>query len=281
MELHEGHNLTRVLEAVTLQPWVMEPIKYRALVDIVMAHAEGCLIDREALAAYRAESKPAQSMVEYYPGLAVVNINGAMVRRGNMLSEMSGATSYAQIQKAFNEAMASEADRVVLNFDSPGGEVMGIEETADLIYNAKQNTDKYLTAYTSGNMTSGAQWLASQCDETLCSSDAILGSVGVISTIADNSGQLEKAGIKLHVLRTGMNKGVGVGEVTEEQLAQYIAIRDAAFSTFVSAMQRGRQMQMSHDVLSGRIYRGDAAVAAGLADGTMSWEALLGKYTKK
>ncbi|MCU0228980.1 MAG: S49 family peptidase [Bryobacterales bacterium] len=77
--------------------------------------------------------------------------------------------------------MESAAVRsVVLEIDSPGGELTGMNELAKLIAAARGS--KPVLAYVGGMAASGAYWLASAADEIVADETAMLGSVGVVLT---------------------------------------------------------------------------------------------------
>jgi ClpP class serine protease len=63
---------------------------------------------------------------------------------------------------------------IILDIDSPGGEVNGVSELASMIFEARGT--KPIIAYASGDAASGAYWIASAADEIVVSETSALGS---------------------------------------------------------------------------------------------------------
>lgn len=252
---------------------------YLAMLEIVENHIEG-----NGAAIYTAVSrlgggKP-RSEVEMIDNIAVVPISGTIVPMGSMMEEISSATSPSSIQRSFLQAMESDADVVVLDINSPGGAAVGIEETGDLIYNARKASDKLVLAFSSGTMASAAYWIGSQADAIISTKDATVGSVGVIATVVDESRKEKNEGIDRHVIRSGPNKQIGNGPVTESQLDVLRSKRDMIFNSFVSSIERSRS-KLSDDVKTGRDYLGAQALKEGIVDANMTFSELINQYRKK
>ncbi|MBQ8436034.1 MAG: S49 family peptidase, partial [Alphaproteobacteria bacterium] len=113
-------------------------------------------------------------------GIAVIRVSGPLFRYANLFTKICGATSYELLAQDFNKALQDiNIKGILLDVDSPGGEVNGCSEIADMIFNARGK--KPIMTYASGYCCSGAYWIASACDKILASDTAILGSIGVVS----------------------------------------------------------------------------------------------------
>src|SRR5574344_913660 len=113
-------------------------------------------------------------------GVAVIKVAGPLFRYANLMTMICGATSYELLAQDFNKALSNpNIKAIVFDIDSPGGEVNGCSELADMIYNARGQ--KPIIAYASGSCCSGAYWIASACERIEASDTAILGSIGVVS----------------------------------------------------------------------------------------------------
>ena len=118
-------------------------------------------------------------------GVCVIRLCGPLFRYANLLTKVCGATSYELFAQDFNKALKDPTIKaIVLDIDSPGGEVNGCSEVADIIYKARGQ--KPIIAYASGACCSGAYWIASSCDRILAADTAILGSIGVVSIFEKN-----------------------------------------------------------------------------------------------
>lgn len=91
-------------------------------------------------------------------GVAVIKVSGPLFRYANLMTRICGATSYELLAQDFNKAVQSpQIKGILLDIDSPGGEVNGCSELSDMIYQARGT--KPIIAYASGACCSGAYWI--------------------------------------------------------------------------------------------------------------------------
>lgn len=206
-------------------------------------------------------------------GVAVIDISGVMTKGESLYSLLFGAKTMPQIEEQVRAAAADEAvNALLLRIDSPGGTVAGTSDLADAVYAARKQ--KPVVAYISDMGASAAYYVASQADAVYGDVDAIVGSIGVYLVVPDYSGMADKAGIKVHVVKAGDNKGAGTpgAPVTDEQLAEFQREVNQLNETFVDAVARGRgwPLDKAAALNDGRVHIGSHAVAAGLLDGVRS-----------
>lgn len=259
-------DLPRVRAVLYGQPWAIREDVLDAMCEIVETKLSIGAQDFE-----RDRDKESERKVAMLGGVAVVPIVGPIMRRATMFDRISGATSIAQIQTQFKEALGMDAKAVMLKFDTPGGDVTGIAETAQMIFDARSKTPKPVIAFSEGVMASAGYWLAAQTDRIITTPDATTGSIGVIVKLLDTTRAEKNIGLDTHVLRTGPNKATGIGPITDAQLEVYREIRDEAFSAFTKAVENGRNMKLSDDAKTGRIYTGAQALKDGLVDELMTF----------
>ncbi len=71
---------------------------------------------------------------------------------------------------------------IVLQIDSPGGEVSGTQQLADVI----KSVQKPVVAFVDGMMASAALWIGSAADEIIASTPQdIIGSIGTMMSFGD------------------------------------------------------------------------------------------------
>ena len=71
-------------------------------------------------------------------GIAVLDIFGVLAHRGGITADSAYIQGYSQIAKGFENALGDPSVRaILLNIDSPGGEVSGAFQLADQIYSAR------------------------------------------------------------------------------------------------------------------------------------------------
>lgn len=213
-------------------------------------------------------------------GVAVIPVMGPMIPRATMFQEISGATSYAMIRNDVESALKDSAvSAILLNFDSPGGAVNQLFDTAEFLRNA--SAIKPLMAWTDGYMTSAAQLLGAATEATYIGSNATeLGSIGVIAMHRDISRLEEKRGEKTTLITAGKYKGVGhpYGPLSEEDRGQMQERVDYLYGAFVDSMAdfRGMERQkVADEVADARIFTGIQAIDAGLADGMKSFDEMI------
>ena len=163
-------------------PWLISESGMRLCLAIA---SRGKYFDEDRIAALEARAGvPLNNArdVTVRGGVATIPITGPLVRHASMMTDISGATSYAQIRKDLQAAIDSPAVRaIVLAIDSPGGEVNGVSELATAIGEA--NKAKPVTAYVGGTAASAAYWLASAADSIVVSPTAGLGSIGAVLAV--------------------------------------------------------------------------------------------------
>lgn len=168
-------------------------------------------------------------------GVAVIPVIGPLFRHANLLTAVCGTTSYELLAQDFNKALNDpNISAIVFDVDSPGGEVNGCSELADMIYNARGK--KPILAYASGSCCSGAYWIASACDKIMAADTAIIGSIGVVSIFEKED---DKKTIEI-VSSQSPNKRPDVE--TEEGKAKIQAHIDALAEVFINkvALHRDR-----------------------------------------
>ncbi len=210
-------------------------------------------------------------------GVAVIKVSGPLFRYANLMTRVCGATSYELLAQDFNKAVQSpQIKGILLDIDSPGGEVNGCSEISDMIYQARGT--KPIIAYASGSCCSGAYWIASACDKILAADTAILGSIGVVSIFEKDD---EDKTIEI-VSSQSPNKRPDIN--TEEGKAKIQARVDELAEVFIGKVARNRGI-CEEDVINnfgaGDVSVGQYAVRQGLADGLSSFEAIITNFNKE
>ena len=210
-------------------------------------------------------------------GVAVIKVSGPLFRYANLMTRVCGATSYELLAQDFNKAVQDPNIKgILLDIDSPGGEVNGCSELSDMIYQARGK--KPIIAYASGACCSGAYWIASACDKIFAADTAILGSIGVVSIFEKDD---EDKTIEI-VSSQSPNKRSNIN--TEEGRAKIQARVDELAEVFISKVARNRNITADDVVKNfgeGDVSVGQHAVRQGLADGLSSFEAIVTNFNKE
>src|SRR5690554_3690142 len=119
-----------ILSAFAAEPLAMQPEKIDAITSFLLFKAEGGAYSAEELAA-RISNKQASEVSRAEGGVVVVPVYGTLAQRMDMMTDVSGGTSYQALRRAIHAAVSDdEVKAVVLDIDSPGGSVPGTEEIA-------------------------------------------------------------------------------------------------------------------------------------------------------
>jgi signal peptide peptidase SppA len=202
-------------------------------------------------------------------GFLTVRIAGPMIRRVPSWLKHYGieATGTEQLLELVREATDDgEVEAMHLEVDSPGGVIWGIEDLSDLLFAFRER--KQLTASVRDSMASAAYWVGSQADAIDAGPGAAVGSIGVYTVLADVTGAWEKMGVKVHVIRSHELKGIGVGEITDAQVAEIQRLIDGSKARFVEHVARGRQAPAKSidELATGQVWIGADALERGLVD---------------
>ena len=127
-------------------------------------------------------TKPGESPGTGYDvvgGVAVIQVAGTLVQKLGTLRPYSGMTGYDGIRQNFLTALIDpDVTSIVLDIDSPGGEVSGCFDLVDAIYEARGS--KPIWAILNDAAYSAAYAIASAADKIYVPRTGGTGSVGVI-----------------------------------------------------------------------------------------------------
>lgn len=189
--------------------------------------------------------------------------------------------SYEAILRRVKEALAETAEdgsvsapsAVILSIDSPGGVVSGLNECVFALQRLSAESGVPFIAWVDEMAASAAYALACSCEEIVCPKSAILGSVGVISTMYSQAAADKAAGIEVRLITSGARKADGHPHAPIEDAAVE-AERDRVnklAKEFWRLAGRARGLTMKTVAsYEATIYLGPDAVRKGLADDIMS-----------
>ncbi len=245
--------------------------KLKRILDIAARAHEP---DFEAVAQKLADRSDDEGILDVRGNVAVLNIIGPIFRYANLFTWISGATSVEMLAKRFAEVRDDPAiSAIVLNIDSPGGEVAGISELSKAIYDAREK--KTIVAYADDLTASGAYWLASAASKIVASDTAELGSIGVVATIVDRG---PRDGVKSYQFVSSVSPKKRPDLETEEGRATMQQRIDDLATVFVAAVARGRGVSedtVASDFGRGGVLIASKAVEAGMADEIGTFEGVI------
>ncbi len=247
------------------RPWAIAPGR----LDALLAGA-AALTDGSDLPPWLQEIGRPQGYSVTESGIAVVPVLGPLVARGDWLTALLGASEYGAVADALSTAADDPAVRgIVLEVDSPGGEVGGLFDLVDAIGASKRQSAKPMWVVASESALSAAYAIASAADRLYVSRTGEVGSVGVVAVHLDESGADAMAGLKWTLIHAGARKTDGNPHepLSPRATAGIQADVDHLYDELIALVAANRGL--SADAVratEAAIYRGERAVTAGLAD---------------
>jgi protease-4 len=209
----------------------------------------------------------AQSLFPEY-NVAEVDVEGAITQSGGSPSPLPGGGSAAadeiveQIERADEDP---NAQALILNMNTPGGEVVASE---DIRYAAEQ-FDGPTVAYATNLCASGGMWIASGCDEFHAREGSRIGSIGVNGVTFGAEGLLDKAGLEYRRFVAGDFKDTpsAFRDMRDDEIEYWQGLLDDWYEQFIETVAEGRGMdpQDARDT-EARVYLGPQAQDLGLVD---------------
>lgn len=273
-----------ILAAVQRHPWAILPEKLDLIAEVLELRANGKEFTPEEIAARVGTERPP---AEAPPGslVAVLPVMGTIVNRGDMFTEASGMTTCEGLTRKL-QALANEQSigTIVMDMDSPGGQVSGIPELAEEIFRVRKQ--KRIVAHVNALSASAAYWLASQADEIVATPSAMVGSIGVLHVHVERSKQLEEEGLGVTVSRIPKFKAEGNSfePLTDEAREHIEATMKAFYDMFTKGVAKGRGISASvvrKDFGEGRVVLAHQALELGMIDRVESASAMFARVTKE
>lgn len=199
-------------------------------------------------------------------GVDVLPITGPLFKGAGLLEKLCGATSYEDIQADLRASMESKSPALVLHINSPGGTVVGLTETGDMI--RALAAQKMVVAFIDGLGCSAAYWLACSASMIIATPSAIVGSIGTICELLDSSKAYDMQGLKVEQFTGGDLKGTGsdgvpLSDAQREWLQQMVDAETVKFHDYVTTQRPG----VSPDDMRGQWFMAQDCANKNLVDG--------------
>ena len=224
---------------------------------------------------YSSPGRNGRAGYEVVAGVAIIEVYGTLVQKLGSLRPWSGMTGYDGIRQNFLMALSDpDVKAIMLDIDSPGGEVAGCFDLVDAIYRARGK--KPIWSILNECAYSAAYAIASAADRITVPRTGGVGSVGVIWMHMDWSKALTGAGFKVTFITYGESKADGHPEIplSPEALARFQGDIDTMGELFVTTVARNRNIsaKVVRDTQAAT-YLGAAGVNQALADDVLAPDA--------
>lgn len=251
--------MSKIVEWIMTHKWAITPQALLAIIDIaervtinidpktfhgdlstITPEFKDALgIKKEALVPTGGRVLQNNSNVHIFGKVGIIDIFGPLFPRSSSMLLSSPGVSITGLSRALDAALESnEINSIILNIDSPGGEITDIEDFGEKIFNAQAK--KPILAFVTGMAASAGYWIASSTSEIIAAKTSEVGSIGVVAAIRDTSEKDEKAGIKNINIVSSVSPKKRPDFKTAEGQADIKAIVDELGFMFVEAVARNR-----------------------------------------
>lgn len=265
------------LTELLTSPWAIAPESLREIQQIYATHCKGEKIDVAAVEARLGRPLAnEQQQYEVRPGgIAVLPIEGILAPKANLFMQISGGASTQMLSTQIQSAMAdTRVKGLVLAVDSPGGSVFGTPELAAVVQDAAQQ--KPVVTVCDATIASAAYWVGSAANAVYLSGPTVqAGSIGIVARMGLSRADPDSMEFTRGKYKRGSVNGA---KPDGEFMAYYEAQLDHLYSVFVDTVAQHRgatSAQVLQHMADGRVFIGQQAIDAGLADGFATVDAIV------
>ncbi len=200
----------------------------------------------------------------------------ALIRVEGEISASQDGLSGITPEKIIEQLRWAEKDdsikAILLRINSPGGTAAASQE----IFTELKRAKKPVVASIADIGASGAYWVACGADKIVASPSSAVGSIGVIITLPNFKGLLDKLGVSYIVITKGKYKDIGnpARPLTEEERKVLDEQAEVIYRDFIENVAESRNLSLEEveKYATGLTYLGSQAKEMGLVD-------QLGNYT--
>jgi protease-4 len=189
--------------------------------------------------------------------IAVIELNGPFYNSRRIVRQF----------RHFGRQQAVRA--IVFRIDSPGGGVAAAQEIYEAVKRVRDKGKPIIASFGSV-AASGGYYVACGSDTIISNPGTTTGSIGVVAQFINVKDLMDKLGIRLHVVKSGMYKDTGSPhrDMTPADRRHLQAWIDDAYEQFVDVVAEERVLPRKTvlQLADGRVYTGRQALENGLVD---------------
>lgn len=260
-------NYIRLLTRLTDTPLFISQDKLSLITENVLVHlAAGTMhsteFDNSVKLESRAAGKPSTTN-----SIAVVEVYDSLQAKGG--GGLSGFTTYEGIRTNLQTAVDAGFTNIMLDIDSPGGEVTGLFALTSYMRNLRAS-GIHLTSYIDGMATSAAFAIAAATSARYITNTSFAGSIGAIMVHLETSKADATAGRTYTIFRSKSEKALGdshtvLSEEVKNKFEVMLASMDTAFNNDIIASMPQLSLQSIIDMKGSEFIASDA-LRLGLVD---------------
>ncbi len=192
---------------------------------------------------------------------------------GDALGLRANESTVARVEAELEQAAGDDRiAAIVLRVNSPGGTVTGSDIIYDRLMRFKAAFNVPVLVQMMDVAASGGYYVSLAGDEIIASPTSVTGSIGVIFTSVSVEGLLGKVGVRNQTVVSGKMKDIGspLREMTPAEREVLESLIGDMFQRFVGLVRERRphlSEEMKEQMVDGRVFSAQQALAGGLVDG--------------
>ncbi|AZZ92753.1 S49 family peptidase [Hahella sp. KA22] len=215
-------------------------------------------------------------------GVAIIPVSGTLVHKFGYLRPTSGMTGYDGLIARIVDAIGDpEVRGILLDMDSPGGEVAGCFDTTAMI--AAYAKQKPIWSLTYDMACSACFAIASATSRRLITQSGVAGSVGVIMAHVSRQEELAAMGRKVTLIYSGKYKAEGnpYEDLPEETLSRFQAEMHTLREQFAGIVATNTGLSIEAVMSTeAQVYRGQGAIDVGFAHEIVNGHEAVGIFSE-
>ena len=238
---------------------------FSILLNIYLLLAGGLSASANTAAEFKVVETPIASMPS---GNASEKI--AVVRFSGVITEQSKRPFVMLLEHLRQDA---DLKALVLEIDSPGGEVTASDELYDAVLRLKKEKGIKVVVSMGSLAASGGYYMAMTGDKIVAQETTLTGSIGVLMSRLDVSGLAAKYGVQDGTIvsdgATYKNAGSPFNAMTDDETKYFKSVLNDAFDVFKTRVATGRPAMTKAEidvVANGKIYSAKQALTLKLVD---------------
>jgi len=266
-----------IINAINANVWAIIPAKMEVIMNVLLPRLDGMAkVDYEAVT---------KQPINRTGKVVVLPIRGTMTQHGDMFSEVSGMVSTDRIGRQIEQlADDPSVKSIILDVDSPGGSVYGLEELTQKIRAATNK--KRIISVANSLMASAAYYTGSAASKVYAAPGSQVGSIGTIAVHVDQSKAIEEAGLKYTFVTAGKYKALGNSSepLSEDAMNYYQDQVNEYYEMFLQAVAKNRsttKSKVKSEYGQGKVLSAKNALSTGMIDGIRTLDDVISMETRR
>lgn len=267
-----AHSLVRIKQKLVNTPHLIDQDSFNSVMEYVNSRIEG---NAEILAPEASASIDGRHRYVEESKTGVMHITGPLTYRTSGWEALCGGTSYEMLKEQMEYFVAAGAKTVSMMVDSGGGEAHGMMDSANYIRKLADDNGIKIIAYVDGMSASAAYGISCIADEIIMSKDSMVGSIGVLIQLYNDSKALEMQGYERTFITAGKDKVPFAkdGSFTPAFIERLQSQVDDLYEGFTSHVATHRSLDISAvKGTEANVFMSNEAIELGLADKVMTVE---------